>query len=335
MSAATVSFVLNSSPGQVISDTVKKRVLAVTERLGYYPSAAAAGLARKRTRNVALVFYQDDNLITNLLYSFVVQGAIKEAAGRGYNVLFSFVANEYKHMADLPLVVRERNAEGALFIHAVSERMVSDMQARGVACLAVDNHPLVEGLESVTMDNTVGAELAVNHLADLGHTRIGFLRGGADRPSIAERSAGFRRAMLARGLPFSARANVVDGPALSFQTGYEQARRLLSTRTELTALFCANDEMAAGALRAAREVGRSVPEQLSVVGFDDVIMSNYVDPPLTTVGCNKEGMGRLAMERLLARVEDPPPRGRRSDAAPRHLLPVELVVRRSTARPRR
>ncbi|HYO97080.1 MAG TPA: LacI family DNA-binding transcriptional regulator, partial [Polyangiaceae bacterium] len=327
----TVSFVLNSSPGQVISDTVKKRVLAVTERLGYYPSAAAAGLARKRTRNVALVFYQDENLITNLLYSFVVQGAIKEAAARGYNVLFSFVPSEYKLMADLPLVVRERNAEGVLFIQAVSERMVSDMQARGVACVAVDNHPLVDGLESVSVDNRKGAELAVKHLADLGHTQIGFLRAGADRPSIAERSEAFRAALLARGLPFSQRRNVFDGAALSFHAGYEQARRVLSARSELTALFCANDEMAAGALRAAREVGRSVPGQLSVVGFDDVIMSNYVDPPLTTVGCNKEGMGRLAMARLLARVEAGAPEGRGQEA-PRHLLPVELVVRRSTAR---
>lgn len=331
VSAATVSFVLNNSPGQVISESVRKRVLAVTEELGYYPSAAAAGLARKRTRNVALVFYQDEHLITNLLYSFVVQGAIKEAATRGYNVLFSFVAKEYESLADLPLFVRERNAEGALFIQAVSEDLVTDMRGRGVSCVAVDNHPPVEGLESVMVDNRKGAELAVRHLAALGHRQIGFLRAGADRPSISERSEGFRRAMQQLGLPYAARTTVFDGPALTFRTGYERTLRLLVKRPDLTALFCANDEMAAGAMRAARELGRSVPRQLSVVGFDDVIMSNYLDPPLTTIGCDKEGMGRFAMARLLARVEESSDGGKQE--SPRHVLPVELVLRQSTAPP--
>ncbi len=330
VSVATVSFVLNNSPGQVISEPVKKRVLEITQKLGYHPSAAAAGLARQRTRNVALVFYLNDHLITNLLYSFVVQGAIKEAAERGYNVLFSFIDTEYTSQANLPLVVRERSTEGALFIQSVTESLVNDIQDRGVACVAVDNHPMIAGLESIGMDNRMGAELVVGHLADLGHTNIGFLRAGIDRPSIAERSQGFRDALKARGLPFNARSNLFDGKELSFQVGYSRALAVLKAHPELTALFCANDEMAAGAVRAARELGIAVPKRLSIVGFDDVTMSNYIDPPLTTVGFDKEGMGRLAMARLLARVEGSRDAG--VDVSARHLIPVELVVRESTAR---
>lgn len=324
VSIATVSFVLNDRPGQVISEPVKKRVIEAARALNYAPSAAAAGLARKHTRNVSIVFYRNDHLITNQLYSFAVQGAIKEAGERGYNILFSFLRDEFKGYADLPKVVREKNSDGVLFIHDVSADLVQEIKDREISVVAVDSHPPVPGLTTVYVDNDKGARLACRHLLDLGHRELAFLRAGKGRPSIDDRTDGFLDEMRSAGVRVNRTRVLIDARELTFQAGYDRAKRALAKRPELTGLFCANDELAAGALRAARELGRNVPGDLSVVGFDDIIMANYVDPPLTTVGFDKEGMGRRAMALLLDLLG-----GKRKEVT-REVLDVELVTRGST-----
>ena len=288
VSTATVSFVLNQNPKEAISETVRARVLEAARALSYHPSAAAAALARRRVRNVALVFYKDDDTITNPFYSFVVQGAIKEAIERDYDLLFSYVDATYAGYESLPKIVREKNAGGVLFMRRIEPRMVADIQALGIPVVAVDEMPRIEGLNSVQIDNKKGGTLAAEHLFRLGHEHR---------------------------------------DALSFWDGYEVARQLIE-KQRLTALFCANDEMAAGVLRAGHELGLEIPRDLSVVGFDDIIMSNYTDPPLTTVKVVKEHMGRRAMTRLVELVE-------RTDTRVKvEVAPVELVVRQSSGRPK-
>jgi DNA-binding LacI/PurR family transcriptional regulator len=153
------------------------------------------------------------------------------------------------------------------------------------------------------------------------------LQAATDRPSIAERVAGFRATLDKHGLRLPSRSSVFDSKELTFEAGYEKTLRALRRSRMVTALFCANDEMAAGVLRAAHELGLRVPGDLSVVGFDDIHMSRYTDPPLTTVGVVKEQLGRRAMARLLELVESPDQKIRRE------VVPVELVVRRSTSGP--
>ena len=328
VSIATVSFVLNNHPGEVISEKVKKRVWAAARQLEYHPSAAAAGLARKRTRNVAIVFYLDDSTVSNQFYSFVIQGAIKEAMLREHHLLFSFIDHPYKTVGDLPKVIREHNAEGVMFIQHTHPKLVRDIQQRGFPVVAVDHHPPVKDLDSLQIDNRRGGELAAEHLLELGHARLAVLQAAVDRPSIAERVQGFRMALEAHGVAFAPRANVIDCDSLTFESAHERMLGVLRTNRDLTALFCANDEMAAGAIRAAYESGLDVPGDLSVVGFDDIIMSRYTHPPLTTVGVDKEQLGRRAMSRLLDLVEG------KDGKCRRETVPVALVVRRSTAKPR-
>lgn len=322
VSIATVSFVLNNRPGQVISAPVRKRVVQAAQALGYAPSAAAAGLARKRTRNVAIIFYRNDHQITNPLYSFVVQGAIKEAILREYNILFSFIKDAYRGPDDLPQVVREKNVEGAMFVQEVDDALVSELRSRGIATVAVDSHPYVPKLNTVYVDNLQGGRLACRHLLELGHQKLAFLRAASDRPSIDERGQGFVRELEDQGRDGS--NWLLEASSLTYRSGYERALKELRRNPELTAIFCANDELAAGVLRAANELNRHVPGELSVVGFDDIIMSAYVDPPLTTIGFDKEDMGRLAMARLIDLLEG------KVDGVARQLLEPELVIRNST-----
>lgn len=324
VSIATVSFVLNKRPGQVISEPVRKKVLAAARDLNYAPSAAAATLARKQTANVAIVFYRNDHLITNQFYSFVVQGAIKEAAANEYNIMFSFMHDEYKDYSDLPKVIREKNAEGVIFMQQVSEPLITELQRMGIAAVGVDSTPYLDNLDSIYVDNEKGAQAACRHLIDLGHENIIMLTARSFAPSLEDRRKGFLGELKRAGLEASARRAIVTAAQFDFQSAYQKCGDVLKKRPEITAIFAANDEMAAGALRAAHEAGRKIPEELSVVGFDDIIMSHYVDPPLTTVGFDKEAMGRKAMARLLDLVS------KKETGVKHQVLDVDLVVRDST-----
>jgi LacI family repressor for deo operon, udp, cdd, tsx, nupC, and nupG len=326
VSIATVSFVLNRHPGEGISEKVRQRVLQVATELDYHPSAAAAGLARRTTRNLAMIFYKDSAVIANQFYSFVVQGVIKETMLRDYNLLFSFVDTTYEGYAHLPKVLREKNAAGALCISFVSPKMLADIQSNGVPVLAIDEYPRVPEVNSLQIDGQAGTKLAASHLLELGHRRIAFMHGSKDRPSIQHRAAGFRLALQEAGHTVTAR-HMIDCGDLLFWSGYERGKALLSEKTRPTGLVCANDEVAAGVLRAAHELSLSVPRDLSIVGFDNITMASYTDPPLTTVSVDKEAMGRRAVERLIALIET------KSDDVQHEFMPVHLVERASTAAP--
>ncbi len=328
VSTATVSFVLNDNPNESISDAVKSRVLGAARELSYHANAAAAGLARKRIRNIGIVFYKDDDSMTNHFYSFVVQGAVKEAVERNYNLLFSYVESTYKSFEDLPKMVREKNAEGVLFMRRIHPNMIRDIGALSIPVVLVDTSPRVAGVNSFQIDNLNGGQVAAEYFFNQGHRNVAMLLPREPVASIEQRLAGFRAAFDKFDRPFSRRANVVESDGFNFTSAHRTVATLLEQKLALTGLFCANDEMAAGALRAAHEAGYEVPRDLSVIGFDDIIMSNYTDPPLTTIGVVKEHMGRRAMARLIELVEGV------DDRVKVEIAPVKLVVRASTARPR-
>jgi LacI family transcriptional regulator len=326
VSIATVSFVLNKRAGEAISERVRKRVLKAAAALDYHPSASARGLARKRTHNIAIIFYRDPSSIANAFYSFVVQGVIKETTKRQYNLLFSFVDEVYRGSKDLPQALREQNTEGVLLMHMTSVKMVEDIKRFGVPMVAIDVYPHLDGVPAIETDNHAGAMLATQHLLDLGHKRVVFLHGALERTSIGERAAGFQEAMTSAGHTKLPRSAMVACDDLSFEASYARTKRLLVSKRRPTGIVCANDEVATGVLRAAADVGVRVPEQLSVVGFDDIEMSRFTQPPLTTVGIDKEGMGRTAVNILIDTVE-----GKNPGAPAR--VPVKLIKRKSTAAP--
>lgn len=322
VSIATVSFVLNKRPGQVISKQVSHRVLEAAVELNYQPNASAAGLARKRTNNLTIVFYKNDRLPANPFYSSVVHGVVRAAMDAEFNVLFSYVSDTYRGPADLPKVVREANTSGAIFIQHLHPRMVEDIQRLGIPVVGIDHFPTLDTIDSLQIDNRRGALLATQHLLDLGHRRIVFLRASRQRPSIAERAAGFRDALRERGLQPS--ALIIDAKEFRFESAHERALEILKGQNRPTAIFCVNDDAAAGVLKAAWQLGVHVPRELSVVGFDDIAMSRRLLPPLTTVGVDKERLGSKALERLLELVAG------KGGEIRQETVPVRLVVREST-----
>lgn len=325
VSITTVSFVLNNRTDVAISEEVKKRVFTVAKELDYHPSAMAAGLAGRRTRNIGVVFYLEDKVISNQFYSFVIEGIVKETVGKNFNLLFSYVDSAYVGTQNLPKIVREKNVDGVILVGRSEPTMVTDIRERRIPVVAVDNFPVLKDVDTVQTDNKRGAALAVDHLIQLGHRNIGFLTIAGGRPSLEERKEGWKAAHAKNNL-VAGKEYIFESDALTFYEGYAKAKEVLKKQKKMTALFCVNDEMAAGALRAAHEMGRSVPQDLSIAGFDNITMSNYTDPPLTTISAAKEYMGKMAVDRIMELLEN--------RALPPHRLeaPVELIVRQSTAK---
>ena len=324
VSVATVSFVLNNASGQPIGKAVRDRVQKAAQRLNYQPNASAAHLARRRTRHVAIALYEEESLLSNSFYSRVVEGALKQALERDYHLLFSYLKSDYRGRNDLPAVITQRNTEGVLFIKRLVPAMVADISAIGVPIVAIDHYPPSPLVGSVSMDNRRGGELAAEHLRELGHEQLVVIAGGLDRTSIADRAHGFSDALHRWGYLRNRRQPLWKSNSLTFEGGYA-ATKGLQKYPGTTGLFCVNDEMAAGAIRAAHELGYKVPQRLSVVGFDDIDMAKYLDPPLTTIGVDKLELGRRAMSQLLDQIEG------RAARVIEERVGVQLVVRGSTA----
>ncbi len=324
VSIATVSFVLNNRPGQVISEPVRKRVMKVAHELNYHPSAIAAGLASRRPGNIAIVFYKSEDLVSNLYYSFVLEGAIREAAKLSVNIMFSYMDEDWEERGDLPRVVREGSTAGVIFIKEIHPDMVRDIERRGVPVVLVDHYPLMDKVNAVEIDNFRGGQLPVEHLVELGHRDIVYLYSNEDRPSIRSRLEGFEAAMRKADIAFSETSHLRKCREFTFYSARDLAMDLLQQKDRPSAIVCANDELAGGVLRAAQRLNIKVPDELSVVGFDNITMGYYTDPTLTTVSGDKEGLGAHAVRRLMNAVHE------QESAVLMEILPVELIVRDST-----
>ncbi|HEY8572692.1 LacI family DNA-binding transcriptional regulator [Phenylobacterium sp.] len=317
VSKKTVSRVINASPF-VRSDT-RERIEAVIADLGYAPDPQARALAYGRSFLIGLVY---DN--PNPQYVVNMQlGLLDGMKGSGFElVVHPCDRNSPTFLADLKGFIERQRLFGVVLTPSVSEderaaKLLNDIDCSYVRVASVsldDPEHMIE-----TRDRIGGREAAV-HLADLGHTRIGHISGPVNFRSSHERRRGFEEGLAERSQVLTGRY-VVEG-AYTFESGFQCALNLLAQQPRPTAIFAGNDEMAAGVLQAARELNISVPEELSVVGFDDFQIASRLWPTLTTVRTPTREIGRLAVERLI---------GRETEARdPQDRLPT-LIVRKSTA----
>lgn len=322
VSHQTVSRVLNDHPN--VRPQTRARVLAVIRELAYRPNAAARTLVTRRTRTLGVICFD-----TALYGPASMLHGIEQAASHSY-----FIA-----IASLPALTRRSvlDAVDRFVGQAVEGIIVIAPQATAVSALSCvpAEVPLVAvgcgtspSLASVAIDNAAGAALATEYLLGLGHQTVHQLAGSRAWLDARERIEGWRRALRAAGAP--------EPPLLagdwSARSGYRVGRKL-ATADGVTAVFCANDQMALGLLRALAEHGKRVPEDISVAGFDDIPEAAYFRPPLTTLRQDFSELGRRALDRLLCRIA-----GGQASAptgSPGHSVPVmpELVIRASTASP--
>ena len=318
VSKKTVSRVINASP--YVQKETRERIEAVIAEHGYAPDPQARGLAFRRSFLIGLVY---DN--PNSQYVVNMQrGLLDGMKGSGFElVVHPCDRASPTFLGDLRGFIERQKLFGVVLTPSVSEdeRVAALMSDIGCEYVRVASVSLDEPEHMIETRDRLGGEAAAHHLAELGHKRLAFISGLPSFRSSRERREGFEAGLAARGLKLE--AGFSQEGAYTFESGIECAARLLKLKRRPTAIFAANDEMAAGVLQAARLAGVRVPEDLSVVGFDDFEIARRLWPSLTTVHTPTREIGRLAVERLMGLADD----GRE----PRDRLPT-LVVRESTGR---
>ena len=323
VSRTTVSFVLNDVAGIRISDDTRRAVLQAAADLGYHPDATARRMVSGRTRVLGFVLHQQpDQAYTDHFVPTVLNGFAQAASEQGYKVLFETIPPG-EGAASFTGLLQERHVDGiALSGPRSDDHDLLSLHAIGAPIVLLGQLP-GSRLAFVDVDNRGGAALATQHLLELGHRQIGLITN-ADPvyTASADRLTGYRQALEAAGLPFNL-AWVRHGN-FTPQSGGQAMTALLAAEPGLTAVFVASDTVALGALHALRRAGRAVPGDVAVVGFDDVPMSEYLDPPLTTVRLPAYGLGWGAGELLTRRLAGEEVR------RPQLLLETELIVRESS-----
>jgi LacI family repressor for deo operon, udp, cdd, tsx, nupC, and nupG len=325
VSTATVSRVL--SQPEVVSPSTRTRVLRAVERLGYEPNAAAKNLRTLRTAKL-LVTVPD---ISNPFFSLILRGIEDAAQREGYSVLLGDTQHDEDREERYALMLKRKEADGLIVLGHRLPKHAADL----VRAIAPRCAPVVNGCEfspslaipSVHIDNARAAADAIDHLYRLGHRRIGIVTGPLISPLSRDRLDGVtQRAKASRA---QGDLVVVHGD-FSIESGLVAAERLLGRRSPPSAIFCFNDEMAMGVLETARRRRLRVPDDLSVVGFDDIRFARYTDPPLTTVAQPMRAIGEGVVRLLLQILQ-----GDRTAAPESVTLPHTLTVRFSTAPPGR
>lgn len=323
---STVSRVLSGDPAARLSQATRARILHLAAATGYRPNRLARSLKIQRTHILGMLIPD----ITNPFFSGLLR-AVEDAAGAaGYNVILCNTDDSGARFEQHLRVLVEGHLDGLLIATARrSDPPIDGLRARGMPYVLVNRRRDDPDDSWVVSDDRHGVRLAVAHLASLGHRRIAHIAGVAGISTAAARQAAFREAMAEHGLPVDERLVVGDGgfTEAAGERGMARLLTVLAARRP-TALFAANDLAALGAIAAARAAGLRVPEDLSVVGYNDIPLARQIEPRLTTVRVPLYEMGRLAAETLIRRLGGRPG----PDEKPEHVvLPVELVVRGSTA----
>ena len=318
LSPATVSLVINRSPAaKSIPHRTQERVRQAARELNYRPNFMARSLRAQRSFTIGVVVPEISEGYAALVLSGIEDHLLEE----GY---FYFVVS-HRHRADLieeyPRLLQQRAVEGLIAVDTACQKGVM------VPVVAVSGHREVEGVTNIVLNHARAARLALEHLVQLGHKKIAFIKGQEFSSDTAVRWEAVRGAAKELGLEINGQlTGQLEGESSSPELGYEVTRKLLATGEKFTALFAFNDISSIGAIRALREAGRHVPEDVSVVGFDDIQSAAFQNPGLTTVRQPLREMGVLAAETVLRRINAPS----KSPYPKTITVEPELIVREST-----
>jgi DNA-binding LacI/PurR family transcriptional regulator len=320
VSNATASRALNRVP--TVHPRLAKKVWRAASELGYYPNTLARGLVSGRTRILGLIVSD----ITNPFFPEIIQSFENAAVENNYEILLVSTQHDLTRMENSVRRMFERRVEGvAVFTSGIDEQLLGQFRSRNVPLVLVDARSAFPRSVNLKIDYRHGIRQAVQHLAALRHETIAFITGPLRLQSALTRKNAFEDALHEIGMQVDPRL-VVDGDH-TLEGGMRAFGSLLATGLRPTAVMCSNDISAIGVIREAYGLGIRVPEELSVIGFDDVHMAQFIVPPLTTVRISHGELGRLAFEALLTELECEQP----SQDSTEYVLSTDLVLRASTA----
>jgi LacI family transcriptional regulator len=312
--------VLNDVPGVKISENTRQRVLQAARDLDYYPTAAARSLASGKTRRIGLILGEgQERLAADAFLPAFLQGVTASVHQRGYLLVLQLAEDVPSHEAYVRLI-REQQVDGLILSGPTSDDPLLLQLAQERFPLILHGHMNGHSMPSVDVDNRAGAYQAVSHLISHGHEQIAFISNAPLTYSgTQERFSGYRLALAEHGLNES--PDLIRIAEFLPETGRAAMEELLALPERPTAVFAASDVVALGAMSAAHSAGCLIPDDIAVVGFDDIFLAAHTYPPLTTVRVPVYGLGWTAAEILIALIE--------GDEVSSVTLETELVIRAS------
>jgi LacI family transcriptional regulator len=325
VSLGTASQALNQRSN--VSAETREKVLEVAISLGYLKEPVKT-LRAHELSVIGMLTKHDVNLpvTVNPFYAHIQAGVEQACRNYGISLMVSAIeVDRSNRPVALPAMIKEQHPEGLLFISTFLDHTIADIyRSLDIPIVLIDSYAPNLPYDSIVTDNRQGALLAVNHLLEHGHEHIGLI-GSHEKspPSIQERRAGYLETLGSHGLkPY------IEASDLARQPAYEATQTLLLHSPQVTAIFACNDEVATGVMQALRDMGKRVPEDISVIGFDNLSSSSDLYPPLSTIHIHKTWMGSLGVQTLIDRTRNP-------DKPKMTLtLSTDLVVRQSVARPK-
>lgn len=316
VSVATVSRTLQQP--EVVSQKTRSKVMSAIDALDYKPNLMAVKFRSGKTHNLVVLV----PTVANVFFARVIAGMQTAAEECGYSLLLGNTLGDEKVELQYAKLVQTSQADGIIQLRAfnpfLGESSGTGMLPMVNACEVLDSAQF----PTVSLDNQRAAKAMTSHLISLGHSRIAMIKGPNSSPLTRDRMLGYKEALSQAGMEFD-ESLLFDGD-FSLQSGYRAAEKMLSDNEPPTAVFCENDEMAIGAVQRIKKAGLSVPEDISVAGFDNISFSAFCDPPLTTIAQPAEEFGRTAVNLLIDVLNG------KTQKALKVILPFELITRDST-----
>lgn len=305
LSSAAVSRALRNDLG--ISEATRKRVKQLARKLGYQRNWVGAALSTGRTQSVLFVVPYDPAEIpqSNLLYMEVLEGAAEELAAFGYSVEIALEKSLRARNESIPEAITNSRAEAAIIVVMNVDDSLRRMKASPIPVIVVNQVFPSRSMDFVVADDRRGAFIATEYLIKAGHTSIAHVSGPLRYFASRERRAGYVEALEAHGLPHS--PELMREALITMNNGSEAAVSLIESGAPFTAVFSSDDVLSGGIISALRKHGRRVPEDVSIVSFDDEVLASIITPPLTTVRKPRREMGRTAAQMLLNRIRSRAP----------------------------
>ena len=320
---STVSQVLNNKPG--VSADLRKHVLTVASELGYRQKITVDAPLGSQLEVIGILTKRSngDPLEVNPFYSYVLAGAERECARHNISLMYANVEVDDSNRAlSLPAMLLDQRVDGVIVVGTFLEETILDISRRsGQNIILVDAYTAGQNtFDSVLIDNYNGAKSAVEHLISLGHRHIGLIGSNPESyPSIYERRDGYRAALQRHGLS----TEYIEEGTLDRADAIQATMRLISRAPQITAIFGCNDNVAIGIINALHHLGKRVPQDISVIGFDDIDLAQEITPTLTSIHVDKVLMGAMAMRMLRDRAESP------DRAVVKTTITTQLMVRES------
>ncbi|MCG8451799.1 MAG: LacI family transcriptional regulator [Spirochaetales bacterium] len=320
VSVATVSYVINGKEG--VGAETRARIQSIIDQTGFTRNINSRRLIENRSYNICLLIRPSSSPFQDLFYYEVMQGLLETCQQAGYNLIFCHLERDESERFIMPRTVANRDCDGIAIFQDIDHQFLTELKETGVPVVLVDNHSIPHNTDCIRVDNRLLCLRATNYLISQGHKRIGFL-GNANLPDFYNASfQGYFDALAAAKMPLN--PAWILSEAKDEQKAFADMNHLLSASRLPTSFVCSNDHLAIGAMKAVKAYGMHIPADMSFIGIDDIVLSRYVEPALTTLKIDKVKLGSVAGNLLLKAIDSP---GSKGEA---HTLEMNEIVERQS-----